>query len=44
VFEDKLNVQKDSKLNNHIVRKSAWLIFLVLCLAMIGAVISVYIN
>ena len=42
LFEDKLNIRKDSKLNNHIVRKSAWLIFLLLCLAMMGGVLSIY--
>ena len=41
-FGDELNIKKDSKLNNHIVRKSAWTIFLVLSLAMIVGVISVY--
>ena len=41
-FGDELNIKKDSKLNNHIVRKSAWTIFLLLCLSMIGAVVSVY--
>ena len=41
-FGDNLNLKKDSKLNNHIVRKSAWTIFLLLCLGMIGGVLSIY--
>ena len=41
-FGDELNIKKDSKLNNHVVRKSAWTIFLLLSLAMIVGVVSIY--
>ena len=42
LFEDKLNVKRDTKLNNHVIRKSAWTIFLALCMAMIVGVLSIY--
>ena len=41
-FGDNLNLKRDNKLNNHVVRKSAWTIFLLLSLAMVVGVISIY--
>lgn len=41
---DNLNVRRDSKYNNAVIRKGAWTVFLVLSLLLLGATIGFYLK